>query len=325
MVKKGNKEQFAKVDIILTAAELNMLNGESPELWKLYICLSQLRDFASGISGKVTRINDAKFKEMMEVSQKQGRQRSKPSTRHIERWLCQLENLGLIESLGNNVFKLPFAASPETAKKKCHQSVTRIVTTSVTKSEDAQVIENKEENSTFENEVSPKVSPQVALRLVAPLNNNYTKLNYTNAREKSVDNFLTPAENQMLNLFTDLGLSLKLAGDLKAITTAKALISAGVTLEVASEALKVKLNSYTGDRAPHPSYFLQAILDYHRDLTAINSNAAQQEVTQHVIQTSRPKQPSVSEQLRQRRAAWRAKCEAQEQEQDGCEDDRDFI
>jgi hypothetical protein len=116
-----------------------------------------------------------------------------------------------------------------------------------------------------------------------PLSGKDTILNYT---IPPVDNFLTQAENKFLNLFTDLKLSLNLAGDLKAITAAKALVKAGVTIQEAREALETKLAAYKGDRTPHPSYYTQAILDYKRDLEAIKQSS---EVNTH--ETNRPQRP----------------------------------
>lgn len=124
-----------------------------------------------------------------------------------------------------------------------------------------------------------------------PVSGINTKLNYT---VLPVDNFLSVEENKFINLFTDLKLSVKPLGDLKAITTAKALVQAGVSIEVASDALKIKLAAYQGDRTPHPSYFKQAILDYKHDLDAIK----QQPEDNHATHRPRKQQSTQNSGLR---------------------------
>lgn len=257
-------EKFSDVDIRLTSKEMEILASEPSELLKLYLFINARRDFKTNIAGQVTRISDSAFKQHLGYTGKPGRTAWRPTTTHITRWLEQLETLGLIKRLGNHVFHLPLAYTEALEKNQSHHNVTTFVTHNVTKQDNAETSINKEENTTTESDLSPPLSPPLSNQLYTPLNNNLTKLNYT-----ELPNFLSTAENKFLNLFTDLKLNVKPAGDLKAITAAKALLQAGVSLEVASEALKIKLAGYQGDRTPHPSYFTQAIIDYKRELDAI--------------------------------------------------------
>lgn len=267
-------EEFPRINIKLTHQELEILFKHPPELMKLYMFLNLYRDFDTNITGENVHINDMSFKLWLGYPSKPGRKGWKPSTTHIVRWLEQLESLGLIQRRGNNVFYLPLAHTKNHESKISHQAVTNLspnITQGVTNTNIAETSINIDENNTNKNEVSPNYSGGVtdlSQRLCTIPDNNLTKLYYTEPV-----NFLTTEENKFLNLFTDLKLNVKPAGDLKAITTAKALVQAGVSIETASEALKIKINGYhekyQNKKTPHPAYFLDAILDYHRDLQTI--------------------------------------------------------
>jgi|GEM_PF-4155171 len=277
-------EKFPEINIKLTHQESKILFQQPPELFKLYMFLSLYRDFDTGITGEKVHIDDTSFKVWVGYPSKQGRKGNKPSTTHIVRWLEQLEELGLIQACGNNVFYLPLATTNQHDQKLSHQTVTKPSPKSeesVTKSEVSENPINTDYAAELKTEVSPNNDgsvTEVSQRLYTIPVNNLTKLNYI-----AQTDFLSAEENKFLNLFTDLKLSLNPAGDLKAITTAKALIQAGVTLEVASEALKIKLAAYTGTRTPHPSYFKDAIINYKRDLEAIKQ---QPQETNHARQSA---------------------------------------
>lgn len=266
----------------ITAQERKMLrNVNSTDARWLYIELSFFRDFETGIAGLNPKLSSSTLRQTISHKSDIGVKEKRLSNNHIQRWIDQLQYAGLIENRGNHVYYLPLA--PKYPRKEkisnsfCNSfeekgvTVTKAVTNSLSNDDktsinaaqnnDSEVLQNVLQN----NELS-QVNTNKASHILLPIqNNNYTKLNYTIPA-----NFLTAEENKFINLFTDLKLNVKLAGDLKAITTAKALSKAGVTLEQASEALKIKLNGYKGDRTPHPSYFLQAILDYKKELDAIN-------------------------------------------------------
>lgn len=290
-------EEFPKTNIKLTCQELEILFQHPPELMKLYIFLSLYRDFDTNITGQSVHIDDASFKLWVGYTSKPGRKGWKPSTTHIVRWLEQLEGLGLIKRLGNNVFFLPLAHKKQHDQNISHQAVTNLspntsegVTKTYLQENDVLISKNRDGIKAHVNEVSPNNKTGVtdlSQRLYTIPDINLTKLNYTETA-----NILSTEENKFINLFTDLKLYVGMPLDLKAITTAKALIKHGVTLEEAADALKIKLAAYKGSRTPHPSYFKDAILDYKKDLESIKQEPTQlpQEEKAHAPTTARPAQ-----------------------------------
>lgn len=160
-MQKRNKEELPWVDIILTAQERSILNDESGDLAKLYIALSERRDFKTGIAGLRTRISDKCLKEVMTLTKRQGRITKKVATSHLQRWLNQLKSCGLIIDKGNYVFELPLAPKYESMQNKCYQSVTGSVTTSVTKKETYKQSIKQDVFDELKMEVLPKVLPEV--------------------------------------------------------------------------------------------------------------------------------------------------------------------
>lgn len=254
-MNKRNKEELPLVDIKLTAKELNLLANEPSELMKLYIFLSTRRDFKTNIAGQETRINDAAFKESLDYSSKSGRQGWKPSTTHIKRWLSQLESLGLINVLGNNVFELPFAEPLESVKNLSHQGVTKGVTNFVT---DYQPLKNLNNSNSYyknNNEVSLEVSPQVERRLHLP-HNNLTILNYTKLAPARFKNFI--------DLLKSRGFHENQIANKRVIAMLAAWHQAGITVEEA----EIGMNHCDRGKTerPHPTYYESAVLEYKRDL-----------------------------------------------------------
>lgn len=318
MAKRTNKEELLQTDIVLTAGEMNALDDEKGELWKFYITISRRRDFATGIAGERTKISAQALKEAMSLTKKQGRPAFKVSGGSLENWIKKLVEIGLLIDKGNYIFELPFSPIYNSVKNKSDRSQTIRETVSQTLSNNAET-SIKTDTKLSSERISQTASQTGGFSEVrSPLNNNLTKLNYT---KLPVDNFLSVDENKMLNLYTDLKLNVKLAGDLKAITSAKTLIQAGVSLEVASQALKIKINGYyekyPNGKTPHPSYFTDAILDYHRDLETLKQ---QPEENNNARRTEKPiYQPDRRTAAYQRLAAWA------EKEDDGQENDTDFI
>lgn len=265
MAKRANKEELLNVDIVLTANEINTLNGEPAELWKLYIELSRRRDFATSMTGQKSKISDRAFKEMMEVTMKQGREPKKPTTKHITRWLSQLETLGMIKPFGNYVFLLPKAPKHESVKNKCHQSVTKSVTTSVTNSSDAETPIKKLENSNIESEVSPEVSPQVSRKLGIPLN--------------TLHNITLPSAQDFFQLLAKAGFPLhQIQGNKSTLAMVHEWVKAKVTLEEAQIGIN-HVNS--GKGIPNsPAYYLKPVLQVRSDFEKAHQQAS--EVKTHV-------------------------------------------
>lgn len=280
MARRTNKEELPKVDIVLTADEMNTLNGEPAELWKLYIELNRRRDFTTNIAGQKTKISDRAFKEMTEVTKKQGREPKKPTTKHITRWLSQLEALGMIKPLGNYVFKLQKAATHETVQKKCHQSVTKSVTTSVTNSDNTNTPIKTDENSNSKNEVSPQVSPQVSTRLGIPLNTLH------NITYPSAQNFFDLLYQQKYTLS-------QVQSNKNVVAMVHAWVKAEVSLEEAQIGIN-HVNARLGTPPNTPSYYLKPVLQVRKDLEKAQQQAeeisnATQNPTSRTIRTDYPR------------------------------------
>jgi hypothetical protein len=272
----------------ITAAERKALRAvKSTDARWLYIELSFFRDFATGIAGLKPKLSSSTLRQTISHKSDIGVKEKRLSNNHIQRWMDQLEKAGLIEDRGNHVYYLPLAPKyphkEKISNSSCNSSEDLSVTVkqSVTDSQlnNADTPVNAEENEKTEllqkvlqNPSLSQDNPANLSHILLPIqNNNLTKLNYT---VPPVDNFLTPDENKFLNLFTDLRLNTSAAGSLKAITTAKALVQSGVTLQEATEAIKIKMRAYYDKygqdaKTPHPAYFKDAILDYRRDLEAI--------------------------------------------------------
>jgi hypothetical protein len=335
MARRKNKEELPLVDITLTANEMNSLNGETAELWKLYIELSRRRDFATNITGKVTRLNDRTFKEMMEITKKQGRQPKRPTTKHITRWLSQLEALSMIKPLGNYVFFLPKALVDESAKNKCHQSVTKTdekchqnTDASVTKSDVNETPVNIAQNKAAEGKVSPEnnekchqVDGEAARRLGIPL---YTLHNITLHDENKnlpVDKSKPNAQDFMQLLARQGYYVNKLHGNKNTLAMVHAWVEGDVSLEEAQIGIN-HVNQQKGKPPDTPYYYLKPVLQVRSDFISAKKQA--QEMTNDATRVRKPPvQPHSKldrrEETRKRMAAW------VEKEDDGQEDHTDII
>lgn len=98
--------------------EWNALHDEPLILFKLYCAIRRCMDYKTCIAGTETRINERYFHEVLGYSARPGRKKSGPLTQKQIRWyLFCLEKLGLIESLGNYVFKCLLADAQESNQK----------------------------------------------------------------------------------------------------------------------------------------------------------------------------------------------------------------
>jgi hypothetical protein len=283
-----------------------LLSVNSTDARWIYFVLSFHRNFETGMVGINPKISSAMLRRSISHKSDRGIKERKISNNHIQRWLNQLESAALLENRGNHIFYLPLARKHSFKEKisntfgNTFNDLSVTVTESVTDSFqiisetpiniEENIKENVLQNMLQKTEVSQVKGVEVSQE-VLPIQNNTTLLNSTTLSP----NFLSKEENQFLNLFLELKLRLKPLGDLKAITAAKALVASGVTLEVASEALKIKINNYYASHphgsTPHPSYFTEAILDYHRELIAINQPRLPEE-TQHAAHKRPLKRPA---------------------------------
>lgn len=319
----------------LSDKELDAMDG-LPHLQRcLYIFgIRRYMDYSTGITGIKRKISYKSLSEEIYVYPRQGiKEIETRSIPQLKRAVKQLEKAGLIimqskvtKDEKQLILKCPLALTDNYVQNKAvprpYQSPVREAVPEIYNTEKEEKLYNNsiinpistlEEKQESRTETRTTQNQKAALH---PLSGKDTKLNYT---KLSADYFLSTAENKFLNLFTDLKLSVNLAGDLKALTTAKALVQAGVSIQEAREALEIKLAAYKGTRTPHPSYFKQAILDYKRDLETIKQQ--QSEVTPN--ETNQPRavnKPRIThEQRRKRLAEWAEK--KQRELEEGSESD----
>ena len=303
------------MSVLLSDEELQALEG-LPHLHRcLYIFgIRRYMDYATGITGIKRKISYQSLNEEVYIEPKQGlKTRDATSKDKVKRALKVLESARLItihsivtKEKKQLILKCELAMTDKFAQNKAAALPPHSPALQAASVDNSGNTINIDTLSEDENKSRLESRPTQEKKAAAhPLSGKDTKLNYT---VEPVDNFLSHDENKFMNLFTDMKLSLRLAGDLKAITTAKALVSAGVSLEVASEALKIKLAAYQGDRTPHPSYFKDAIINYKHDLDAINN---QKEGINDAI--TRTAKSGSNQSVRERLAKWSQKREQEEQ------------
>lgn len=104
--------------ILISDAEWDLLAGEPAELLKLYVALKRRMDFATGIAGHKTLLNEIVLREGFTVDPIPGRAKQKPVTREQYRSAVRrLEKLGLLVALGNLVFEFPHARRDSPPKR----------------------------------------------------------------------------------------------------------------------------------------------------------------------------------------------------------------
>lgn len=251
---KRHKESFSEVDINFTAREMNVLYSKPPELWLLYIYLSTCRDFDTNIAGQKTRISDKSFKEVMSYPGQRGRPAKKPSTTHISRWLDQLEEIGLIKKMGNHVFFLPLApSSVNPSKSFVTNHVTNFVTGFVTKPEVAETPIVAEQNTTYDNHLSPPLSPPLSPVSV-----------YTSDMIRS-DMKRSEQEQVFLNLLEKRQFPISYLIHSKTVAMLKVLAENKFTKEEVEEAM-LHADASLGARPKVPWYYLDPILQKRKEM-----------------------------------------------------------
>lgn len=103
--------------IQINDAEWGLLMGEPAELLKLYVALKRRMDFATGIAGRKTLINEIVLREGFNVDPIPGRPKPPPITREKYRSAVRrLEKVGLLVTLGPLVFEFPYARRDSPSK-----------------------------------------------------------------------------------------------------------------------------------------------------------------------------------------------------------------
>ncbi len=262
MNKKRNKEELSRVDIVLTAQERAILNDESAELTKLYIALSERRDFITGIAGLRTRISGQALREVMGLTGRQGRPKKMISNGQIRDWLRQLKSIGLIIDKGRYIFELPFSLKNKSISEKYDRSMTGGMTGSMTDIETEKISiiteENQQKNDLENRSMTGGMTG--SLREVAPPQeiSEYTKLN--NARE---------GFSEFMSYMGSLGFDFSKLHNRKTVLMLHGWLDAGVSmsdLKIGVESCNAKF----GGLPSHPTYYLEAVLQVPIDRLLIN-------------------------------------------------------
>ncbi|HCR1292458.1 hypothetical protein [Pseudomonas aeruginosa] len=113
--------------VLVNDAEWEILAGEPAELLKLYVALKRRMDFATGIAGQKTLINEIVLREGFVVDPIPGRAKPKPYTREQGRSAVRrLERLGAIKVIGPLVFEFPHARRDQSDQKSYNQATTKL-------------------------------------------------------------------------------------------------------------------------------------------------------------------------------------------------------
>lgn len=252
MSKKRNKEELPWVDIQLSAQEIAILNDESGDLSKLYIALSQRRDFSTGIVGIRTRLSCQAIKEVMSLAPRSGRPQKTISTRHVQRWMDQLKNCGLIIEKGRYIFELPKSPKYDSESGRCHQIWNSSVTRGVTKQECDKSTINIDYLADEEDKVSPEVSPEVSPDLGTP-----PKIS-EDLPNKHIMLLGVEQISDFSNLLNEYGFRPEQILHIKTMAMIKGWMAEGISIAEAKEGIEAT-NAAKGIPG-HPTYYLRAVL-----------------------------------------------------------------
>lgn len=113
--------------VLINDAEWELLAGEPAELLKLYVVLKRRMDFATGIAGHKTLINEIVLREGFTVDPIPGRPKPAPISREKYRSAVRrLEKLGVIRVIGPLVFEFPHARRDQSAQKSYNRATTEL-------------------------------------------------------------------------------------------------------------------------------------------------------------------------------------------------------
>ncbi|WP_273807254.1 MULTISPECIES: DnaT-like ssDNA-binding domain-containing protein [unclassified Pseudomonas] len=113
--------------VLVNDDEWALFAGEPAELLKLYVALKRRMDFATGIAGKQTLINEIVLREGFTVDPIPGRPTPKPVTREQYRSAVRrLEKIGALKVVGPLVFEFPHARTHQSAQKSYNRATTEL-------------------------------------------------------------------------------------------------------------------------------------------------------------------------------------------------------
>lgn len=111
--------------LLLTDAELNILQGEPHYFLSLYVAIKRYMDWETGITGLKRRISESYLREVLEVNAKNGRTTSIASRGMIRHGIESLLKLGLLQERQSFVFFLPYAMTQKSVQKRYNQGTTK--------------------------------------------------------------------------------------------------------------------------------------------------------------------------------------------------------
>lgn len=104
--------------ILINDDEWALLAGEPAELLKLYVAIKRRMDFATGVAGRKTLLNEIVLREGFTVDPIPGRPSPKPVTREQYRSAVRrLERIGALTVIGPLVFEFPYARKDAPPKR----------------------------------------------------------------------------------------------------------------------------------------------------------------------------------------------------------------
>ncbi|WP_186375239.1 DnaT-like ssDNA-binding domain-containing protein [Pseudomonas oryzihabitans] len=113
--------------VLVNDDEWALFAGEPAELLKLYVSLKRRMDFASGIAGLQTKINEIVLREGFTVDPIPGRPAPKAITREQYRSAVRrMEKIGAVKVIGPLVFEFPHARTDQSAQKSYNRATTEL-------------------------------------------------------------------------------------------------------------------------------------------------------------------------------------------------------
>jgi hypothetical protein len=308
--------------VLLSDEELEALEG-LPHLHRcLYIFgIRRYMDYSSGITGIKRKISYKSLSEEVYVSPRQGiKEIETRSVAQLKRAVKILEKSGLIAMQSKVtkdekqlILKCVLADRDKSVQNKAvprpYQSP---ILEAVPDTEDSKNKENHYKNSVMQD------GP------IVPVESKSSTASRTTQNEKAVPHPLSDKLNnnirqQFLDLFTAKRFPLAYLADARTNHMLDLWEQASITQDEAKAAIKHGDNEVLSrkGRVTVPWYYQDIPFQLRGDLKHL------QEKTNGTTTTQQSKQHTSYAQLRERRAKWRAKCE--QEEQDGCQDDRDII
>jgi hypothetical protein len=298
--------------VLLSDEELNALSGITDIQYRLYISgIRRYMDYKTGITGIKRKISYQSLSEEIYVDPKQGNKNGGARSKdQVKRALKALEAAGLItmHSIVTKIkkqliLKCVLAITDDSAQNKAallppHSAAPQPA--SIEKSENTIKIDVLDERQ----EKTRPTTRQFKIEKAAPPPIS-DKLNNNNNTREPVDNF---SRQQFLDLLAAKRFPLAYLADARTNHMLNLWEEANITQEEAKAAIQHGDNEVLSrkGRVTVPWYYQDIPFQLRGDLNHL------QEQKHETTSAGQSKQPSSYEQLRERRAKWREKCEQED-------------